>query len=313
MGAIHELILLEGKQDALKADVRREVVEAAAAYLSDENSGTGFLYTGWCQTALPHKKLLDDQDWQVTADNVTLIVEAGARPGPASAPIPIPVGVPYGARARLILLYLQSEALRTGSQNVELGRSMRSWLTRVGVPVGGKSVAMIRDQAERISRCRLTFHFAHGGDVALLNQNIVDAALFKTDEDGRGRFAQTARLSDGFFQQLKKHPVPLQELAIRAISNNSQALDVYAWLAYRLHALTRPTPITWAALKGQFGLGVGRMDHFRALFLASLQLALAVYPAARVDVGDTGITLRPSPPPVPPKQSARLRQGRLFS
>ena len=309
MGAIHDLITQEGKQSALRGDVRREVVEAAAAFMADEDAGTGFLYAGWCQTALPHKRLRDDQAWQVTAENITLIVETGSRPGPASAPVPTPVGVPYGARARLILLYLQSEALRTSSPHVELGKSMRAWLARVGVPVGGSSVAMIRDQAERISLCRLTFRFTRGSDVALLNQHIVDAALFLADEDGRGRFASSARLSDGFYRQLRLHSVPLQESAIMAIANNSQALDIYAWLAYRLHALPRPTPITWLALKAQFGLGVARMDHFRPLFLASLQLAMAVYPAADVVVGDSGVTLRPSPPPVPPRQPTR--QGRL--
>jgi len=90
MGAIHDLITQEGKQGALKGDVRREVVEAAAAFMADEDAGTGFLYAGWCQTALPHKRLRDDQAWQVTAENVTLIVETGSRPGPASAPVPGP-------------------------------------------------------------------------------------------------------------------------------------------------------------------------------------------------------------------------------
>jgi hypothetical protein len=44
-------------------------------------------------------------------------------------------------------------------------------------------------------------------------------------------------------------------VAGRAIGTRSLALDVYVWLAYRLHSLTRPTPVTWAALHGQFGAG----------------------------------------------------------
>jgi hypothetical protein len=31
-------------------------------------------------------------------------------------------------------------------------------------------------------------------------------------------------------ESLKRHPVPLEESAIRAIANNSMTLDVYAWL-----------------------------------------------------------------------------------
>jgi hypothetical protein len=204
----------------------------------------------------------------------------------------------------LILLYLQSEALRTESPEVQLGKSLRDWLDKIGVAWGGESVKAIREQADRISRCRLTFHVSMGGKVGLLNQNIVDSAMFEQSDDGRGLFSEKARLSDGFFQQLRKHPVPLDEAAIRAIANNSQALDIYSWLAYRLHALSGPTPVGWIALKGQFGLGAGRLSDFRRMFIKSMDLALAVYPAAKVDWGAHGVTLHPSNPPVPPKMIA---------
>jgi Plasmid encoded RepA protein len=88
------------------------------------------------------------------------------------------VGVPYGSRARLILLYLQSEALRNKSRDIELGRSLHAWLGRLGTPIGGKSFRDVREQADRLSRCRLTFHVQQGGRSGLINQNIVDAAMF---------------------------------------------------------------------------------------------------------------------------------------
>jgi hypothetical protein len=219
---------------------------------------------------------------------------------------PEPVGVPYGSRARLILLRLQSEALRTGSREVELGKSLRDWLSRMGIPVGGASFKAVRDQTERISRCRLTFEVRHGGRIGMTNQNIMESAIFlESDDPGQGKlFAQTATLSEAFFQQLKRHPVPLEESAIRAIANNSMALDVYAWLAYRLHALVKSTPVSWNSLKKQFGCGFSRMDNFRTSFQASLRLALAVYRDARVSVEDAVLLLHPSRPPVPPKQGA---------
>jgi len=128
------------------------------------------------------------------------------------------------------------------------------------------------------------------------------------DPDVQGRlFVEMARLSEGFYEQLRKHPVPLEEAAVRAVSNNSMALDVYAWLAYRLHSLASPRPVSWHALRPQFGAGFGRMDNFRAKYLAALRLALAVYPAARVDVEETGLLLHPSRPPVARKEKAALR------
>ncbi len=272
--------------------------------MADEDSSIGFLYSGWCQAALPHRKLPDAEGWQIQSERTTLIVEPGMRPGTAGRPEP--VGVPYGSRARLILIFLQSEAIRTKSRDVELGGSLRAWLYRLGIPQGGKSIATVREQAERLSLCRLTFRVQSGGTVGLLNQSIVDSALFL---DGQGEqqsslFLETAKLSEGFYAQLQKHPVPLEEAAIRAVSNNSQALDIYAWLAYRLHSLSEPRPITWRALRPQFGAGFGRLDNFRARFLDNLKLALAVYPAARVEVDEKGLRLHPSRPPVASKEKA---------
>ncbi len=299
MGEVHRLLREEGREAALRSDIDRRVVEAAAAYLASEDAEVGFLYSGWAQAALPHKRLPDDTPWQVTTERVTLIVQPGLRAVPEGEPVS--VGVPYGSRARLILLYLQSEALRTNSREIELGGSLHAWLRRLDIPIGGKSMRDVRDQAERLSRCRMTFTIRQGSRTGLVNQNLLDTSMFVEDDNAQGcLFIETATLSELFFQQLKAYPVPIEETAVRQIANNSMALDVYCWLAYRLHVLTEPTPISWRALHQQFGRGVKRLDHFKDQFKETLALALAVYPDAEVEVHERGVTLRPSRPPVAP-------------
>jgi len=300
VGTVHKLIEERGKKGALEADFDRRVIEAAAKYMAEEDNGIGFIFSGWAQAALPHRRIADDAVWKVETDRVTLLVEPGRRPvqGGTTAW----VGVPFGSRARLIMLYLQSEALRTNNREIELGRSLNAWLIRLGIPVGGKSFKDVREQAERISRCRLTFHVSHAGRSGLVNQNILDTAMFVDDEPTQGNlFIETARLSETFFDQLRKHPVPIEEAAIRAINNNSMALDIYCWLAYRLHVLAEQKPITWKALHAQFGAGFARLDHFRPRFLENLALALAVYRDAHVDANEKGLILKPSRPPIAPR------------
>jgi len=302
VGTVHDLIEAKGRQGALSSDLDRKIVDTASAYMADEDNGIGFVYSGWAQAALPHRRLRDDQTWQISSDRVTLLLEPGRRANDIGEPTW--VGVPYGSRARLIMLYLQTEALRTNSREIELGKSLRDWLTRLGIPIGGKSLKDAREQAERISRCRLSFHIKSGGRSGLVNQNIVDTAMFVDGTDaGQGSlFLETARLSESFYEQLKKNPVPLEEAAIRAINNNSMALDLYCWLAYRLHVLTGPRPITWKALMGQFGAAYKEQFHFKPRFLENLHLALAVYRDANVEVDERGLILRPSRPPVAPRQ-----------
>lgn len=299
VGAVHQLIMDHGKQGALQLYYDRTIIEAAAGYLGSEDNDIGYLFSGWAQAALPHRRLPDDEAWQITTDRVTLIVQPGLKPNPQGQPIS--VGVPYGSRARLILLYLQTEAVRTNSREVELGRSLHAWLRRLEIPIGGKQMASVRDQAERLSRCRMSFQIKQGSRTGLVNQHILDASMFVNDDDDCGSlFVERALLSQTFFDELKKHPVPVEEAAVRQIANNSVALDVYCWLAYRLHSLSAPVTVSWRALHGQFGRSVARLDHFKEHFRGALQLAMSVYPDANVDEADNGggLILKPSKPPI---------------
>jgi hypothetical protein len=302
MGTVHDLIENYGKQAALQAVLDRREVEAAASYLADEDAGIGFLYSGWCQAALPHKRLPDAETWQIRSEHVSMLVQPGVKS--SSVGQAISVGVPYGSRARLIMFYVQSEALRTSSREVELGRSMNNWLYKMGVPLGGNSIRTIKDQAERISRCSFTFDGKGIKAGAIGRMTIFDKAIFADYQEMAGQgslFPQVAKLSEQFFDQLTAHPVPLDEAAVRAINNNSMALDVYAWLSYRLHALKGITPISWTALKGQFGVGFDSIHHFRTTFKENLRLALAVYRDARLEVTERGVDLYPSRPPIAPR------------
>jgi len=303
MGDVHDLLEIHGKRETRAlVEGRRgpRIVEAAAGWSADEDIGTGYMYSGWCQTALPHRRPADNSAiWKLETASMTLLIEPGMRVTHGGDPTH--VGVPFGAIARLILIYLQSEALRTGSRDVELGGSLRAFLGRLEISVGGKTATLVREQAERISRCRLTFHGTRHGATVLVNQNIVDVAMFVDGRDDcrQGNFfVETARLGETFFQQLRQHAVPLDEAAIRHIRNSSMALDVYCWLAYRLHSLKVDKPVSWAELTGQFGAGIRLRKHFKPAFTESLALALAVYREARVEVSPNGLILKPSPPPV---------------
>jgi hypothetical protein len=302
MGTVHDILTTQGKVAAIQS-FDREIVEAASLYMSDEDSSLGFAFSGWAQCALPHRRLPPDARWEIAGERIRLVVEPGLRAvddGPMEH-----VGVPYGSVARLILLFLQTEALRKNNREIELGGSLRQWLTKIGASIGGSNAKAVRDQAERISRCRLTFHIQGSGRVGLVNQSIVDRALFIETDSRQGRLSlETAKLSEGFFDQLKRHPVPLEEAAIKAISNNPAALDVYLWLAYRLHVLSGDKLITWQALKGQFGVSYRHLHHFKPRFTQALALATAVYPDARLNVAEEGVVLKPSRPPVTPRVQA---------
>jgi Plasmid encoded RepA protein len=304
MGSVHQLILKEGVEGARAAAstrAERLAVEAAGTILAEEVSRLGITHAGFALTSLPHKSI-EDPLWRRRGHRTTLLVESG-RTGEGGW-----IGVPYGSVARLILLYLQTEAIRSNNPEVELGRSMHAWLTRLGISGGGRNYKLVAEQAHRISACRLTFLTELDG--AELRQNgafVQNAISLSGLQDSRQPtlWQDCVRLDDGFWRSLKSHPVPIREEAIKAIGGRSLAIDVYVWLAYRLHSLTRPTSVSWAAVHAQFGAGFKAVRQIKPTFKEGLTLALAVYPEARVDVEDSGLLLHPSPPAVP-RQAAKL-------
>jgi hypothetical protein len=318
---VHDLIEAKGRQGAkeLANRAQREsgrlapidvlsgrrgprIIEAAASVMGDDTEAAkGYVYAAWSHTGLPHKRPRDDAaKWRIDTDYATLLVEPGTRvhdDGTETA-----IGVPFGAYARLVLIDWQTDAIENNSRDIYVGPSMKASLRRMGLPHGGRVMELIREQVERLSACRFTFHMNNNGRGGILNQNIVDAMEYQEASSTATitrRFVERVRLSEVFYQQLRRYPVTVDKAAVIAIRNSPMALDLYLWLVYRLHALEAETPITWSALWRQFGAGVSRLKNFKPVFAENIQLALGVYRSASVAITPTGVVLKPSPPPKP--------------
>jgi hypothetical protein len=309
MGAVHQLILAHGAEGArarAETKAQRHAVDAAVALLAEEESRLGITHAGFALTSLPHKRI-EEALWRREGNRTTLLVESGRhRNGEL-------LGVPYGSIARLILLYLQTEAIRTSSPEVELGRSMKSWMGRMSLSTGGRTYQLVAEQARRISGCRLTFFTdRENGAERRHNGAFVQDAISLSgvmENDQPTLWQDRVRLDEGFWRSLREHPVPVREEAIKAIGTRSLAIDVYIWLAYRLHALPKPTPVSWPAIHGQFGAGFRHVRQIKTTFLEALGVALAVYPEACVNVEKGGVVLHPSAPAVPSADARRLGIG----
>ena len=141
MADVHQLILTCGVEEARRQAAtkhERQVVEAAYQVLSDDTERMGFTYSGFALTSLPHKPQ-QGATWRREGHNLTLVLHAGVDRTEKS------VGLPYGSYARFILLFLQSEAIRSRSREIELGRSMRIWLGHMGLSIGGETYRRVNE------------------------------------------------------------------------------------------------------------------------------------------------------------------------
>ena len=297
---LHRLVLIHGRERArqMVPEKQRGLIDIAAEVMADDTQRIGISYTGFCLTALPHKRLADNLPWEKKGHRVTLLVEPGRLKHGGKTKL---YGVPYGARARMILLYLQTQAIRTNSREVALGRSMRDWMERMGLAIGGETAHALREQAARISACSLKFFWEDSGVDGFERGAIVRSGLrFHAEDSAQGSlWEERVVLDETFYAALRDHPVPLLEAAIRQLRDRSMSLDIYVWLAWRLHRLSKSTAISWPALHAQFGTGFKAVRQFKPRFTEALEAALAAYPESRVDVGDKAITLHPARPPIP--------------
>lgn len=298
MGSIHSRLEALGQEQLILEATsfeRRRLISIAMAVMSDDVGSRAFTHPVMCLTTLPHRGRPEREVWIRNNGPATLTIQPTAdRNGQFH-------GVPYGTKARLILLFLQTEAMKGNSRQIELGQSMRAWLTRMGVAIGGKNMAEVRAQARRIERALISVSFDEPSGVVSWQDTIIRGSL----QGGTDNELLSVEISESFFRAIKDRPVPVLESAIRSLGEQSLALDIYLWLAYRLHVLDKPISLSWMALYAQFGGGVAAIKHWKPKFLRHFVAATAAYPTAETEITEAGIRLYPSPPPTGP---GRLRQ-----
>ena len=224
-------------------------------------------------------------------------------------------GLPYGVPARLLTIYCASEAMRTRSPEIYLGKSVQDFLRLLEIPItrGARgSLSVYASQLLRLIHSTLTID----EDIQDLNGRtglhirqalFVDEARLWWDEPRQGSNGSSQKiigsgsslvLSKVLFDSILERSAPLATAAIKQLRKSPMDLDVYAWLVHRLFNLSKPSMVTWTQLSGQFGHSYGEQRMFRRFFSDSLKRVLAVYPEAKLNVTANGVLLLPSKPHV---------------
>jgi hypothetical protein len=282
--------------------IRRRLVESAAAVEETDAEAITFLHTVFCQTSLPYRNPgAGLREWERQQGNISLSVSAGKAVNPDTGEW-VQLGLPYGPKPRLILAHLNREALIRKTPEIEVGQSLTAFVKRLfGYEPNGREIRAFKGQLGALSGALVRMAM-RGEKRFQIDTKIVTAfdLWFPKDERQRVLWPSTVHLSWDYFLSLQRHAVPLDERAIAALSHSAMALDLYAWLAQRLHRVHqfRPQFIPWTALQAQFGMGYANIRKFRQVFRRTLDIVHTQYRAARVELDDRGMTLRYSPPPV---------------
>lgn len=271
------------------------IVKAAGQISEQPPERPDFLHAVLCQVGLPRRRP-DGDTFERTSGNASLLIEAGKLwNGREWKPQPLP----YGTRPRLALVHVSSEAVRSRSPEVEVGHSVREFLLRLGISTGGEEYANFNRQMRALAACRMTL----GVGMETLEAKPIKrfAAWINRSDHQRALWPGVIELTAEFYGSLVEYAVPLDARALGALKHSALALDLYTWLAHRLHRVRLPTgtKLSWANLRAQFGQEYASPKDFKREMAKALRAVIAVYPDARVEQVVGGLVLLPSRPPVP--------------
>lgn len=268
----------------------------------DNEARLSFQHTVFCQTGLPYRDPGDAvRLWQRRQGAVFLEVQAGRIFKP-SLDTTVELGLPWGTKPRLILAHLNAEAIKRQSPVIEVEDSLSAFVKRIRGFQHGREIRAFKDQLSRLSVAVVRLATTRGDRAFQINAQVVTAFELWPELDARQRvlWPSTIQLSRDYFDSLQEHAVPLNEADLAALAHSALGIDLYSWLAQRLHRVNpnRPAFISWAALKQQFGPDYVRMVDFRRFFRKTLVQVLSRYKAARIEQDGYGVRLHNSPPPV---------------
>ena len=268
--------------------------------LDRDESELGFMARMLVQATLPHSDPGEIKEYGRVNGDFRLMIQPG-----------IGMKLPYGSYPRLLLAWITTEAVRTKARTLTLGHSLSHFMGQLGlIPTGGRwgTITRLRDQMKRLFSARIGF--IYDGKRAFRSHSMEFATNMNlwwdpTSPDQAVMFESTLTLGERFFDEIIKHPVPIDIRILREIKRSPLGIDLYMWLTYRVSYLKEPLQVSWRQLYGQFGAeytGADGMKNFTRKAKRELAKIKAAWPELMYETPRGRLMVYPSRPSIPPKQ-----------
>ena len=228
--------------------------------------------------------------------------------------------LPFGNLPRLILAWLCTEAVRTQSRELVLGRSLAGFMRKLGIyhNSGGRGGVQtrLRNQMNRLFGCTVSLIYEDDSGFARVTSPVADKQEFWWNErkpNESSLWESKIELGEKFFNEIIQHPVPLDMNILAALKRSTLGLDLYMWITYRTFTLERaPLRLTWQHLYRQFGAHPDKASDkftvhaFRYKVLRELKKIKIAWPELNYTTPPGVLILHPSTPAIAPLNQAQL-------
>ena len=300
-------------QDQLVASMSRDTrrrYEASKVLSAKEADPDDLMYihSVLALCGLPYREQHDVRTWTKEYGRSSLHLMAGKLKDPMTLKM-VDQPLPYGPKARLLLIHICSEAIRTRSNEVEMADSMTAFIRDLGFPVTGGAKGTIlpfKRQLHALAACQMQIGLFSGNKTSTLNAppfRQIDVWL-PENPDQKVLWPSRVTLDEIFFRTLKDHALPVDVRSLKAVQGSSRKIDLLFWLGYRTRNIENPVRLDWTTIQRQFGGDNAVMRSFRTEFKKDIGHILELYPSLRVEVSTAGMVIYPSASALVPAKRA---------
>jgi len=234
--------------------------------------------------------------WWRKNGQVILDVTPGRREGKS-------IGIPYGTYPRLILAYLITQAVKTQSPIINLGKSFREFLDLIGIEKGGKQYRQLHKQLERTLSAAFSWSYSNEKMWSRTNIQVSHRSQLWWDPklpDQLSLWESYIELNANFFNEIIRSPVPIDLRVLKIFKNSPLGLDLYMFLSWRTFNLKEPTFISWKALHSQLGGQYANLKVFARDCRQHLKRIEAIWPELNIKSVKGRLCIEPTSKPLIP-------------
>ncbi|MBY0293292.1 MAG: hypothetical protein K2W92_08415 [Alphaproteobacteria bacterium] len=252
--------------DLLKKSIRRkpvrkkevskrllQIIDLAAELAErpfDETQPLGFMSRLLVMVNLPYRDPgKEARNWWKTNGAVSINVTPGYD-GKKS------IGIPYGVYPRLILAYLITQAVRTKSPEIFLGKTFREFLDLVCINDGSKQYKQLLKQIKRTTSANFSWTYENEKVWSRTNIQVSHQSQLwwnPKSPDQQSLWESKVTLNTDFFNEIIRNAVPLDFRVLKIFKNSPLGLDLYMFLSWRTFNFKGPAFISWEGLHTQLG------------------------------------------------------------
>jgi len=259
----------------------------------EEAGALGFMSRLLIMVNLPYRDPGKDcKNWWRKNGNVSINVSTGYKEQTS-------IGIPYGTYPRLLLAYLATQAVKTQSPEIYLGKSFGTFLRALDIKYGGKQYKQLQMQLKRTLGASFAWTYETDERWTRLNVQVSNYATLwwnpKTPEQG-SLWESYIRLNTDFFNEIVRNAVPLDLRVLGTLKNSPLGLDLYMFIAWRTFKIDAPVFISWDNLHGQLGTQHRELKEFTRECKKHIKRIQSICPTLKITFPKGRLCLYPSYP-----------------